>query len=283
METNDLNKKNILIVNHEYTFNKDKLKKFNDTFEIKNSKFLIHSIKKQKSKSKKYIHKFNFQYYFFINFLLLICVIFFLPKKISSSYKVTLKLKEIGEQQIFSEGYNIIDYNPAIIKVNNRIEQLNNKKIEIRSMNDKIIIEWETPHSNLSYMFANLTNISTVSINYTFDSKEMNISHMFYNCKNLKTISFIGANSQNFKSINLDATKMFYNCSALTSFKCKNIMHSINYINMSYIFYNCIILHGLTFSGKIIINDMRYMFYNCRNLTSIDFSILYSIINVYIL
>jgi len=67
METNDLNKKNILIVNHEYTFNKDKLKKFNDIFEIKNSKFLIHSIKKQKSKSKKYIDKFNFQYYYFIN------------------------------------------------------------------------------------------------------------------------------------------------------------------------------------------------------------------------
>ena len=264
METNDLNKKNILITNHEYTFNKDKLKKFNDIFEIKNSKFLIHSIKKQKSKSKKYIDKFNFKYYYFINFLLLICVLFFLPKKISSSYKVTLTLKEIGKQQIFSEGYNIIDYNPAIIKVNNRIEQLNNKKIEIQSINYKIIIEWETPHSNLSYMFANLTNISTASINYTFDSKEMNISHMFYNCKNLKTISFIGANSQNFESINLDATKMFYNCSALTSFKCKNLIHSINYINMSYIFYNCIILHGLTFSDKIIINDMRYMFNTWR-------------------
>ena len=84
----------------------------------------------------------------------------------------------------------IIDYNPAIIKVNNEIKHLYNKKIEIQSRNE-IIIEWETPHSNLSYMFANLTNISTASINYTFDSKEMNISHMFYNCKNLKTISFI--------------------------------------------------------------------------------------------
>ena len=42
MEINDLNKKNILITNQEYRFNKDKLKKYNDIFNLINSKFLIH-------------------------------------------------------------------------------------------------------------------------------------------------------------------------------------------------------------------------------------------------
>ena len=137
-------------------------------------------MKKQKSKSKKYINKFYFEYNYFINYLFIICVLFFLPKKVSTIYQVKLKLKETGEQQIFSDEYNIIDYYPSNITVNIIIKQLNNKRVELESITHNIIIEWDTPHSNLSYMFANLTNITTASINYTFDSKDMNISHLFY-------------------------------------------------------------------------------------------------------
>ena len=226
------------------------------------------------SKIKKFSITLNYIYSYLINLFLFEYLLLLLPEGIltDEKYRIQLKLGEIGDQQIFSDEYNISQYYPYRIKINNELHILRNKKILLENIDHLIDIEWNNEYQNFSYMFANLRTITYANIIQNFKSQDMDTSYMFYNCKNLRTFSYVGYNSDNINdNKNFNATKMFYNCISLTSFSF-NRYKQINNINLSYMFYKCENLNYAYFSNTMVVNDMREMFYNCNSLYSIHFT-----------
>ena len=87
-------------------------------------------------------------------------IFLFLPNIIISNNNIIeLTLNAIGNQQIISDKFNIIDYYPSKIRVNSEIQILREKKVFVYSTTDIITISWDTLNDNLTYMFADLSNI----------------------------------------------------------------------------------------------------------------------------
>ena len=268
MEFDYLNKKR----KQEYSLKKGKLIIYNKILDLKYPRSLNLSIHNQKRKRIKYKNALNcICYYHFINLLLIIYISLFLPRKVFANYKITLRLVEAGDQQIFSDEYNIEEYQPAEIRVNGRVINPSGKNVALESADYNIEIEWSSSYPNLSYMFADLT----------FENENINISYMFYNCKNLDYFSIVGNSLENLVTMSIDAKSIFYNCSALTIFKFSYHFNTINnYFDFSYMLYNCYQLNTFEIEEEIFIKDMRYMFYNCISIISITLPLHNSGINM---
>ena len=198
-------------------------------------------------------------------------IFLFLPNIIISNNNIIeLTLNAIGNQQIISDKFNIIDYYPSKIRVNSEIQILREKKVFVYSTTDIITISWDTLNDNLTYMFADLSNIVSIKLNKML-SPNCNISYFAYNCKNLRTFEY--SNSRVKFSIN-DMRYMFYNSISLQNFSFNNIDLDNNHnINIGYMFYNCESLTDLEYNPKAIkISDMSHTFYNCLKLNSINLS-----------
>ena len=228
-----------------------------------------------KNKTKKYIYNIFYINSYIINFLILEYIIFLsLPKTVFSLLEnnIILFIDEIGDQQIFSDEYDINQYYPLRIYVNDVFQILRGKQVLIEKVNSKVSIEWAYTYPNLSYMFSNLPHIMNASLNNMLNSSNTNMNYMFYNCKNLKKFNLKGINTK-FEII--DTTKMFYNCTSLTSVVFDN--YKANNINISYMFYNNYNLNSVNFKIAILANDMRELFYNCSSLYSLTFNTFQSI------
>ena len=136
---------------------------------------------------------FNKMHLLFIkekNFLLFAYLIFILIEKVVSyttpvNY-VILQVGGIGYQQIFSKEYDLDNYKPYKIYINNKLQILRKKQIFVESIDDIIKLEWTHTYPNIAYMFANLQSITSIYISNMLDISGSNISYMFYNCKNLQ-------------------------------------------------------------------------------------------------
>ena len=258
---------------------KSKIIKFNRNKSLSNSKacesLIIKSNKIQNVKFRKNIpkkSKFIFKNInsIFINILFIkFILISFLEKTLSypnSNNYILLKVNNTGDQQIFSDYYNISKFYPDRIYVGNRIQILRDKNVLINTKNDIIRIEWFNTYPNMSYMFANLESITSVTINNMLNNSLNNLSYMFYNCHNLQSFSFIGSKT-NYEIG--DLSKMFYNCYSLTSVSFLNSYQASD-INLSYIFYNCHELNYIYFSSTMKVNNLHKMCYNCYSLESLD-------------
>ena len=232
-----------------------------------------------KSKSKKYNSNIFYMYSYIINCLILeFFLLLSLPNSVLSllDNNITLYIDEIGDQQIFSDEYDINQYMPKRIYVNNVFQILRENKVLIEKENSKVDIEWTHTYPNLSYMFANLEHITNASLNNMLNSSNTNLTHMFFNCKNLKYFYYFG--TKTIHEIN-DASKMFYNCTSLTSVYFKG-KYLANNINVSYMFYNNYNLNSVIFSQSISVNDMKEMFYNCSSLYYLNFITFQSVADV---
>ena len=109
----NLHKKEKIAKKHEQRTNKTKFQKSVKLLSRKNNKSvenINHEIKFLSVKdTKKYISHLYLIYYYLINYLLVEYIILSLPNLVLSlaNYKITLKLGEIGFQQIFNDNYNI--------------------------------------------------------------------------------------------------------------------------------------------------------------------------------
>ena len=228
------------------------------------------------------------------NFLLFAYLIFIVIEKVVSyttpvNY-VILQVGGIGYQQIFSKEYDLDNYKPYKIYINNKLQILRKKQIFVESIDNIIKLEWTHTYPNLAYMFTNLQSITSIYINNMLNISGSNISHMFYNCKNLQEFIY---NNTNNNILIKDASKMFYNCEKLNNILfisdlIVNDMNSMFYncfslksidlsifnqlinVNISYFFYNCYNLTSFFLTNStLLINDMRYTFYNCTKLNDI--------------
>ena len=185
---------------------------------------------------------------------------------VSYDYCIKLRVNGTGFQQIISDYFDIENYAPFKIHINNgEVQILKDRKVLVEKSNYDIKLEWDHPNDNLTYMFANISSIVSATVSNMFNGS-CNVSYMFYNCINLVNITIESKFSHSLK----DASYSFYNCTSLKLFNFKNL--TIDYINMSYMFYNCINLFSIIYSpinSNIKINDMKYSFYGCSSLTSI--------------
>ena len=268
-----INKKVNIKISQEQKGCKAELEKNIELSKKENSKF--NEIEKHQPKNrKKFLVNFHYIYSYLINIIIFQYIILLLPKRVQSGTqcKIILYLGEKGDQQIFSDDYDISEYLPNRIYVNKEIQILRNKKILLESTAHPIELQWNDFSSNLSFMFAHLTTLTSATFTSMFNFKNLtigvNISHMFYNCVNLKTFTYSNAILTNQQ---LDATKMFYNCLSLTSVKF-SLKNQIKNTIFSSMFYNCNNLQVVDFTNNVIIvNDMREMFYNCYSLSSFNF------------
>ena len=270
------------------TFNKKKKEILYDSDYIANKKTIIPSHKKLKNYSNP--GQFKIIIFFALIFLLLF------KKTLQDNY-IGIKVKYSGINQIISDEYSNL---PSNVYIGSTQKYLDNKRITVDSseQNELIKLSWGGLLSNLSNMFKGLTNIIYVEMQDILyhSSSEKDLSYMFYNCTNLSSITCTSSYMRYIKSMK----GMFYNCISLVSvsfssfsgyssyyyvdfsymfYNCKSFNTSINFNNYrasdtSQMFYNCISLGSFNYYPDNTYNpiNMTKMFYNCTSITSILFS-----------
>ena len=201
-----------------------------------------------------------------INFILLEIIFLLLPKIIISEYSMDIKVNKIGYNQIFSDEY--IGQFPSNILVNELPLLWIKKIIYVDSLQNSIHLEWDNPIYNFSFMFSDLTSITSVKMNYELQNNS-DMSYMFYNCYNLQNFAYYINNTDNLVKINM--TNMFYNCQMLQNFNFS--LNASKFINVftANMFFNCQSLKTIIFDYNINVNDMTSMFFNCISLEKINF------------
>lgn len=123
--------------------------------------------------------------------------------------------------------------------------------------------------ANISYMFADLNNVSSIDLTGFDTSSTTNIRNLFYNCSSLTTInwgSFSTANVTNMISV-------FYNCSSLETIDLSSFTTD-KVTTMNSMFKGCSSLTSIDVSGfnTELVTDMTSMFEGCSTITSLDLS-----------
>ena len=149
--------------------------------------------------------------------------------------------------------------------------------------------------TNMSYLFQDCTNLTTLNLSGFDTSNVTNMSYMFGDCEKLTSLDLSNFDTSKVTSMG----SMFFGCNNLTSLDLSKwntskvtSMHQMfaycydlavldvsnwdtsNVTNMGYMFRNCDNLTSLDLSNfdTSKVTSMYYMFYNCTNLTSLDLS-----------
>ena len=202
------------------------------------------------------------------NIILFAFIFLLLFKNTSQENYIGIKVNAANENQIISEQYNNV---PTTVKVGSNSVTITNKKIPVSSPNLLIKLFWSRNFDNFSYMFNGLTNIIYAELSGMFNLNKIYLSYMFAHCTNLISVKILDDDIEYI--VNMQG--MFYNCVSLKSvyFQTSNPRVSLNYIDLSYMFYNC--KNFITFGINIYnfkVSNAREMFYNCISLGSFIFS-----------
>ena len=238
----------------------------NDDIEIsqrnKGKIFLIRNIKINCIKIIKYIILFNL----FNNIIL--------NNKISlieyKSFNITLKIKGIGNKNIFSSNSNFKTvYYPNEVYINGYKTNAVTYSYYLSETDNAIGLIWYDLISNCEYMFFECTDITEIDLS-NFDTSKVNlINDMFHGCSSLTSLNFSNFNTPIVTRMN----GMFHNCLSLISLNLLNF-DSSQVTKMNHMFHNCPSLISLNLSNfdTSQVTSMYYMFYNCSSLTSLNLS-----------
>ena len=124
-------------------------------------------------------------------------------------------------------------------------------------------------NTNVSGMFAYLTNIEKLDLSKLDTTYITNMSKMFYNSSGLKEINLSNFNTSRVTNMSY----MFWGCSSLTTLDVSSFDTS-KVTNMIGMFHSCSNLTTLDLSNFNTSNvtTMRQMFQGCRSLTALDVS-----------
>ena len=123
--------------------------------------------------------------------------------------------------------------------------------------------------TDMSYMFWNCRNLSSLDLTNFNTTKVENMFGMFYDCENLSSLVISNFNTANVT----DMSNMFYLCKNLSSLDIPNF-NTANVTDMSYMFDMCNILTELNLSNFKTekVKNMRYMFSYCNKLKKLNLS-----------
>ena len=120
--------------------------------------------------------------------------------------------------------------------------------------------------TNMSYMFFNCNNLTSLNVTNFNTANVKNMSYMFSDCYDLTSIDVAKFNTANVT----DMRSMFASCYKLTSIDVTNF-NTANVTCMGCMFYRCVKLTSLdvTNFNTEKVTDMGGMFYGCSALTTI--------------
>ena len=159
--------------------------------------------------------------------------------KSNEKSEISIKVNEIGNQQILSDSYigepsDYIIYNGTIINYTNNIISVNNPENEIK-------IVWNHVITNCNSMFYPLKNIIKVDLSKFDSSKVTDMGKMFSDCYNLISINLNNLNTSSVTNME----RMFRCC------------HAIKILN-------------LNSSNISLVTNFNEMFDHCNELISIN-------------
>ena len=114
---------------------------------------------------------------------------------------------------------------------------------------------------NCYYLFQDYSGVSVDDLIQPNDTENVtNMSYMFYNCSNLTTIPQLNTG----KVSNMNS--IFYNCDKLTTIP---LLNTSNVTNMSVMFFGCNSLTTIPQLDTSKVTSMYQIFYNCKSLTTV--------------
>ena len=155
-------------------------------------------------------------------------------RELNGANQIKLIINKKGTIQVINNYFNIM---PSSVKVNSVSKTLSNGKLSLTSDTNTIIMSWDSPLSNCSYMFNDLLYIEEIDLSSFNSTSILYMSYMFKNCTNLTKINFNG-----------------FTTSSVT--------------NMQYLFSYCLELTSLDLNSFVTsqVTSMKCMFYNCQKL-----------------
>ena len=165
----------------------------------------------------------------------------------------------------------------------NRIVMVNNKQtvinmcsllgINVRTIENVIFEEsfnTYTPTS-LKEFFRDCTGLNEITgLKYLNTAEVTDMSFMFWNCKNLSSLDLTNFNTTKVENM----SGMFHSCQKLSSLTLSESFNTANVTDMSNMFSYCNMLEKLNLSNfnTTKVEDMSYMFYMCQKLTELTLS-----------
>ena len=196
-----------------------------------------------------------------------------LSTKTKDIYKVRLWYPENTVALKF-KGYNLGNYNLVsiidYIKTDNFTDMSRMFEYSNISYIDMKKSSFNTSKvTNMSYMFSNCQNLTSVDLSNWNTNMVTNMSSMFNYCKSLVSLDLSNWHVENV----LDMGSMFYYCQNLTSLDLSN-WNTNMVTNMNNMFCYCQKLTSLDLSNWNTekVTNMGVMFYNCNKLTSLNLS-----------
>ena len=122
--------------------------------------------------------------------------------------------------------------------------------------------------TDMSFMFWNCKNLSSLDLTNFNTTKVENMSGMFSMCQKLSSLTL----SESFNTANVtDMSNMFSYCNMLEKLNLSNF-NTAEVTNMSSMFYGCYKLPSLNLSNfnTAKVTNMSQMFYTCKELPSLD-------------
>ena len=168
--------------------------------------------------------------------------------------------KEAIKNVIFEESFNT--YTPTSLKEFFRDCTGLNEITGLKYLNTAEV-------TDMSYMFWNCRNLSSLDLTNFNTTKVENMFGMFYDCENLSSLVISNFNTANVT----DMSNMFYLCKNLSSLDIPNF-NTANVTDMSYMFDMCQKLTELNLSNFKTekVKNMRYMFSYCNKLKKLNLS-----------
>ena len=164
----------------------------------------------------------------------------YINRELDLNNEIKITIKGTGKQYIISEESGII---PSEIYVNGEKQNTAGRTVNLVEEENIIILKWNSPLTNCSYLFYNLSNIIKVDLSKFESSSITKLNSMFSGCSKLTTIIF-------------------------DNFNTSLVEH------MRYMFSRCNLLISLNLSmfDTSKATNMHYMFRNCSSLTTLDLS-----------
>ena len=185
----------------------------------------------------------------------------------ATNYKLTFK-------KIASINSEAIDLN-RIVMVNNKQTVINLcsllgiKKEAIKNVIFEESFNTYTPTS-LKEFFRDCTGLNEITgLKYLNTAEVTDMSYMFWNCRNLSSLDLTNFNTTKVENM----FGMFYDCENLSSLVISNF-NTANVTDMSNMFYLCKNLSSLDIPNfnTAKVTDMSYMFHMCQKLTELNLS-----------
>ena len=208
--------------------------------------------------------------------------------EIEMKFKIDKNLKKLKELRIFGDKF-IENNNDCQIRIENGnaiYNQISPKKnyIELKEGEldnnqdkNKVFEKFIKIYlnlqniTNLSYMFCNCQNLSSLYISGFYQTNNTifsNLSRMFDNCTSLESLNIVDFNTSNV----IDMSYAFSDCKSLKSLSSISNWNTSKVENMEGMFENCINLetiNDISNWNTLNVKNMNYMFCNCQKLTDI--------------